>query len=66
MLAIVQRPSELRFAPVGSALKVRRAAVVAAPVLAALLIVAGFFLDPATGKSGSEMRRSRVRCTPWA
>ena len=27
----------------------------AAPVLAALLIVAGFFLDPATGKSGREI-----------
>ena len=33
----------------------RRAAIVAAPVLAALLMVAGFFLDPATGKSGREL-----------
>jgi hypothetical protein len=41
--------------PVLSALEVRRAAIVAAPVLAALLIVAGFFLDPATGKSGREL-----------
>ena len=41
--------------PVRSALDVRGAAVVAAPVLAALLIVAGFFLDPAIEKSGREM-----------
>lgn len=41
----------------GSALSVRRAAVIAAPLLAALLIVAGFFLDPAIETSGREMAR---------
>ena len=38
-----------------SALDVRGAAVVAAPVLAALLIGAGFLLDPAIGESGREL-----------
>jgi hypothetical protein len=38
-----------------SALSFRRAAVIAAPVLAGLLIVAGFFLDPAIEKSGREL-----------
>ncbi len=38
-----------------SALEVRGAAIVAAPVLAALLIVAGFFLDPAIDESGREL-----------
>jgi len=41
----------------GSALGVRRAAVIAAPVLSAVLIVAGFFLDPAIEKSGRELAR---------
>jgi hypothetical protein len=40
---------------VRSALNVRAGAVVVAPVLAALLIVAGFFLDPAIGESGRKM-----------
>jgi hypothetical protein len=40
-----------------SALGIRRAAVIAAPVLSALLIVAGFFLDPAIGESGRELAR---------
>jgi hypothetical protein len=40
-----------------SALRVRKAAVVAAPVLAAILIVAGFFLDPAIDESGRELAR---------
>jgi hypothetical protein len=40
-----------------SALRVRQTAVVAAPVLAAILIVAGFFLDPAIDESGREMAR---------
>jgi hypothetical protein len=40
---------------VGSALAFRRTAAVAAPALAALLIVAGFFLDPAIGESGREL-----------
>jgi hypothetical protein len=38
-----------------SALGVRRAAVVVAPLVAALLIVAGFVLDPAIGESGREL-----------
>jgi hypothetical protein len=41
----------------GSALAFRRWAVVAAPVLAALLIVAGFFLDPAIDESGRDLAR---------
>jgi hypothetical protein len=40
-----------------SALRVRQGAVVAAPVLAAILIVAGFFLDPAIDESGRELAR---------
>jgi hypothetical protein len=40
-----------------SALRVRQGAVVVAPVLAAILIVAGFFLDPAIDKSGRELAR---------
>jgi hypothetical protein len=40
-----------------SALRARQTAVVAAPVLAAILIVAGFFLDPAIDESGREMAR---------
>jgi hypothetical protein len=39
----------------GSALGFRRAAVVAAPALSALLIVAGFFLDPAIDESGRDL-----------
>jgi hypothetical protein len=38
-----------------SALGFRRAAVVVAPALSALLIVAGHFLDPAIGESGREL-----------
>jgi hypothetical protein len=38
-----------------SALGFRRAAVVAAPALSALLIVAGFFLDPAIDESGRDL-----------
>jgi hypothetical protein len=38
-----------------SALALRRGAVVAAPLLAALLIVAGFFLDPAIDESGRDL-----------
>ena len=38
-----------------SALTVRRYAVVVAPLIAAMLIVAGFFLDPAIGESGREL-----------
>ena len=38
-----------------SALSFRRAAVIAAPALAGVLIVAGFFLDPAIGESGREL-----------
>jgi hypothetical protein len=38
-----------------SALRTRRAAVVAAPALAALLMVAGFLLDPAIDESGREL-----------
>jgi hypothetical protein len=41
----------------GSALAFRRAAIVAAPALAALLIVAGFFLDPAIDESGRDLAR---------
>jgi hypothetical protein len=40
-----------------SALRVRQAAVVAAPILAAVLIVAGFFLDPAIDESGRDLAR---------
>ena len=40
-----------------SALRARQVAVVGAPVLAAILIVAGFFLDPAIDESGREMAR---------
>ena len=40
-----------------SPLGFRRWAVVVAPVLAAALIVAGFFLDPALGESGRELAR---------
>ena len=40
-----------------SPLGFRRAAVAAAPLLAALLIVAGFFLDPAIGESGRDLAR---------
>jgi hypothetical protein len=39
----------------GPALSVRRAAVIAAPALAGLLIVAGFFVDPAIDESGREL-----------
>jgi hypothetical protein len=38
-----------------SALAFRRFAVAAAPVIAAALIVARFFLDPAIDKSGREL-----------
>jgi hypothetical protein len=41
----------------GSASTVRRGAVIVAPALSALLIVAGFFLDPAIDKSGRELAR---------
>jgi hypothetical protein len=40
-----------------SALRARQLAIVAAPVLAAILIVAGFFLDPAIDESGRELAR---------
>jgi hypothetical protein len=40
-----------------SALRARQIAVVAAPILAAILIVAGFFLDPAIDESGRELAR---------
>jgi hypothetical protein len=40
-----------------SALRVRQGAVVGAPILAAILIVAGFFLDPAIDESGRELAR---------
>jgi hypothetical protein len=40
-----------------SALRARQIAVVAAPVFAAILIVAGFFLDPAIDESGRELAR---------
>jgi hypothetical protein len=40
-----------------SALRTRRLAVVYAPLFAAVLIVAGFFLDPAIGDSGRELAR---------
>jgi hypothetical protein len=40
-----------------SALRARKTAVVAAPVLAAILIVAGFFLDPAIDESRRELAR---------
>jgi hypothetical protein len=40
-----------------SALRIRRLAVVYAPLFAAVLIVAGFFLDPAIGDSGRELAR---------
>jgi hypothetical protein len=42
---------------VRSALGIRRAAVIAAPALSALLIVAGFFLDPAIDESGRELAK---------
>jgi len=42
---------------VSSALAVRRYAVVFAPLVAAVLIVAGFFLDPDIGASGRELAR---------
>ena len=38
-----------------SASSLRRVAVIAAPTLAALLIVMGFFVDPAIEKSGREL-----------
>src|SRR5918999_2579777 len=38
-----------------SALSLRRAAVIAAPALAGVLIVAGFFVDPAIDESGREL-----------
>jgi hypothetical protein len=40
-----------------SALRTRRLAVVYAPLFAAVLILAGFFLDPAIGDSGRELAR---------
>jgi uncharacterized membrane protein YhaH (DUF805 family) len=40
---------------VTSALTVRRLAVVVAPLISAVLVVAGFFLDPAIGESGREL-----------
>jgi hypothetical protein len=40
-----------------AALRARQIAVVSAPVLAAILIVAGFFLDPAIDESGRELAR---------
>jgi hypothetical protein len=42
---------------VRSALGIRRAAVIAAPALSALLLVAGFFFDPAIGESGRALAR---------
>lgn len=42
---------------VRSALGFRRAAVIAAPALSALLLVAGFLFDPAIGESGRELAR---------
>jgi hypothetical protein len=41
-----------------SALGLRRAAVVVAPALSALLIVAGFFLDPAIDESGRKLAKA--------
>jgi hypothetical protein len=41
----------------GSALSFRRWAIVFAPVLAGVLIVAGFFLDPAIDESGRDLAR---------
>lgn len=41
--------------PGSSALAARRYAIIVAPLLAALLIVAGFFLDPAIDESGREL-----------
>jgi hypothetical protein len=40
-----------------AALRFRRFAVIYAPLLAALLVVAGFFLDPAIGESGRALAR---------
>jgi hypothetical protein len=42
---------------VRSALGIRRAAIIVAPALSALLIVAGFFLDPAIDESGRELAK---------
>jgi hypothetical protein len=42
----------------GSALRYRRYAVLTAPALAALLILAGFLLDPDIGGSGGSLARS--------
>jgi hypothetical protein len=42
---------------VSPALRLRRIAIIGAPLLAALLIVAGFFLDPAIDESGRELAR---------
>jgi hypothetical protein len=48
-------PGEVAGAVSMSALSFRRIAVVAAPALAAVLVVAGTFLDPDIGASGREL-----------
>jgi hypothetical protein len=47
----------LRGPHMSSALRARRLVVVYAPLFAAVLIVAGFLLDPAIGDSGRELAR---------
>ena len=41
----------------GSALRLRRTGIIAAPILAAVLIVVGFFTDPDIGASGRKLAR---------
>lgn len=56
--------------PMSSALAFRRFALIVAPLIAALLIIAGFFFDPAIEKSGREMAKEyaahpgRSSCRP--
>jgi hypothetical protein len=49
----------------GSALRLRRTAIIAAPILAAALIVVGFFTDPDIGASGRKLAREYAENPGW-
>ena len=49
----------------GSAVRFRRNAVIAAPIVAAVLIVVGFFTDPDIGGSGRELAREYAENPGW-
>ena len=48
-----------------SALRFRRSAIIGAPILAAVLIVVGFFTDPDIGASGRKLAREYAENPGW-